>query len=58
MNQQKSKADLLMEKLEEAFIKEGLKPPKRVEKKGCFVTIYLNDTNRGRSKHGRTILRT
>ena len=50
MSEQKSKADLLMEKLEEAFIKEGLKPPKRVEKKGCFVTIYLNVTNKERSK--------
>ena len=39
MEQKKSKADLMMEKLEEAFIQNGLKLPTKVEKQGCFITV-------------------
>ena len=38
---QKSKADILMERLDKEFIKNGLEPPKRVTRTGSFIMVQV-----------------
>jgi hypothetical protein len=41
MNNKKSKADVLAEKLDEMLIKKGLPPAKKIVKTGYFVTVHI-----------------